>query len=106
MKKCNSRLTEWHKYFLTGGGITSFTSALLIVFLLSKCTCNVTSAEKIKPRIIVTCDPEEDDQNSLIRFLLYRTDFKIDGLIYNASEHYWKGDGYEWIKEDHFGYYL
>lgn len=46
-----------------------------------------------KPRIIITADPELDDNNSLIRFLLYATDFNIEGLIYTSSQFHWKGDG-------------
>ncbi len=46
-----------------------------------------------KPRVIITCDPELDDNNSLIRFLLYSTDFDIRGLIYASSQFHWKGDG-------------
>lgn len=46
-----------------------------------------------KPRIVVTCDPELDDLNSLIRFLLYSTDFQVEGLIYASSQFHWKGDG-------------
>ena len=45
-----------------------------------------------KPRTIVTCDPELDDQNSMIRFLLHATDFQIDGLVYPSSRFHWKGD--------------
>ena len=48
---------------------------------------------KPKPRIIITADPELDDNNSLIRFLLYATDFKIEGLVYTSSQFHWKGDG-------------
>ncbi|MEC7771223.1 MAG: DUF1593 domain-containing protein [Bacteroidota bacterium] len=49
--------------------------------------------EPVKPRIIVTADPELDDNNSLIRFLLYSTDMQIEGLIYASSGYHWKGDG-------------
>ena len=49
--------------------------------------------EKIKPRIVVTADPELDDLNSLIRFLLYSTDFRVEGLVYASSQFHWKGDG-------------
>ena len=39
------------------------------LFLLSQ---NTFASEKSnKPRIIITADPELDDNNSLIRFLLY-----------------------------------
>lgn len=46
-----------------------------------------------RPRIVVTADPELDDNNSLIRFLLYSTDMEIEGLIYASSQFHWKGDG-------------
>lgn len=46
-----------------------------------------------KPRTIVTCDPELDDNNSMIRFLLHATDFQIDGLVYTSSRFHWRGDG-------------
>ena len=41
----------------------------------------------------MTCDPELDDNNSLIRYLLYSTDFDTEGLIYASSQVHWKGDG-------------
>ena len=40
-----------------------------------------------KPRVVVTTDPELDDSNSLLRYLLFSTDFRTEGLVY------WKGDG-------------
>jgi hypothetical protein len=46
-----------------------------------------------KPRIVITTDPELDDNNSLIRFLLYSSDVDIEGLIYASSGYHWKGDG-------------
>jgi len=46
-----------------------------------------------KVRVIVTCDPELDDNNSLIRYLLFSTDFDTEGLIYASSRFHWKGDG-------------
>ncbi len=46
-----------------------------------------------RPRIVVTADPELDDNNSLIRFLLYSSDLTIEGLIYASSQFHWKGDG-------------
>ncbi len=46
-----------------------------------------------KPRIIVTADPECDDSNSMVRFLLYSSDYNVEGLIYTSSQYHWKGDG-------------
>ena len=46
-----------------------------------------------KPRVVVTTDPELDDSNSLVRYLLHSTDFRTEGLIYASSQFHWKGDG-------------
>lgn len=46
-----------------------------------------------KPRIVITTDPELDDSNSRVRFLLYSTDFQVEGLVYASSQFHWKGDG-------------
>ncbi len=46
-----------------------------------------------KPRVVVTADPELDDSNSLVRYLLYSTDFRTEGIIYASSGYHWKGDG-------------
>ena len=62
---------------------------LLVVML----GCSATVASAQKPRVVVTTDPELDDANSLIRYLLYSTDFRTEGLIYASSQFHWKGDG-------------
>src|SRR5215467_2159251 len=46
-----------------------------------------------RPRVIITADPELDDTNTLIRALLYSSDFTIEGLVYASSQFHWKGDG-------------
>jgi hypothetical protein len=46
-----------------------------------------------KPRVVITADPELDDSNSMVRYLLYSTDFRTEGLIYASSQFHWKGDG-------------
>lgn len=46
-----------------------------------------------KPRIVVTADPELDDNNSMIRFLLFSCDLNVEGLVYASSGFHWKGDG-------------
>ncbi|MEO8619631.1 MAG: nucleoside hydrolase-like domain-containing protein [bacterium] len=50
-------------------------------------------ADAHKPRVVVTTDPELDDSNSLLRYLLYSTDFRTEGLVYASSQFHWKGDG-------------
>ena len=52
-----------------------------------------TAPRTDKPRVIVTADPELDDSNSLLRYLLYSTDFRTEGLVYASSQFHWKGDG-------------
>ena len=46
-----------------------------------------------KPRIVVTADPELDDNNSLLRFLLNSCDLDVEGLVYASSGYHWAGDG-------------
>jgi len=52
-----------------------------------------TTPRTDKPRVVVTADPELDDSNSLLRYLLYSTDFRTEGLVYASSQFHWKGDG-------------
>src|SRR5437667_2433336 len=54
-----------------------------------------TGSAQEKPRVVVTTDPELDDANSLIRYLLYSTDFRTEGLIYASSGFHWKGSAPE-----------
>lgn len=62
--------------------------------LLSGCTAKVPEQKQDpKARVIVTCDPELDDNNSMIRFLLFATDFDIEGIVLTSSQFHWKGDG-------------
>src|SRR6478609_1563361 len=66
---------------------------MIFINLVVLCAITTPSQAQNKPRIIITADPELDDANSLIRFLLYSTDVKIEGLIYASSQFHWKGDG-------------
>ncbi len=65
--------------------------AVLAAVVLS--SCSEKQPQPLKPRVIVTCDPELDDHNSLIRYLLFSSDFDTEGLIYASSQFHWKGDG-------------
>ncbi len=70
------------------------TILLLLVCNFFLSTNNSFASDKsTKPRIIITADPELDDNNSLIRFLLYSSEFNVEGLIYTSSQFHWKGDG-------------
>jgi hypothetical protein len=65
----------------------------LIICFLANHTGAQPSLNQLRPRIVVTADPELDDNNSLIRFLLYSSDLRIEGLVYASSQFHWKGDG-------------
>jgi hypothetical protein len=51
------------------------------------------TSQALRPRVVVTADPELDDSNSLVRYLLHATDFRTEGLVYASSQFHWKGDG-------------
>ena len=56
-----------------------------------------------KPRVIATTDGERDDQNSMIRFLLYTSEWDVEGIIYSSSKFHWVGhnwSGTNWIQDD------
>lgn len=71
----------------------NFFLAGLLVICLAACQSNAVYDEVEKPRVIITCDPELDDLNSLIRLVLYAPDMQLEGLIYASSQFHWKGDG-------------
>ena len=71
----------------------NFFFAGMLVISLAACQSNVVYDEVEKPRVIITCDPELDDLNSLIRLVLYAPDLQLEGLIYASSQYHWKGDG-------------
>lgn len=46
-----------------------------------------------KPRVVITADPELDDNNTDIRAILYSSDVKLEGIVYVSSQFHWRGDG-------------
>lgn len=69
----------------------------MITLALLTVTMMPASAEQkrapAKPRVVITADPELDDNNTIIRAMLYSSDFKIEGLIYVSSQFHWTGNG-------------
>jgi hypothetical protein len=51
------------------------------------------SGEAVKPRVVITADPELDDNNTIIRAILYSSDVRFEGLVYVSSQFHWRGDG-------------
>lgn len=70
-----------------------FVSGLIMFCFFPENIQAQSAKNETRPRIVVTADPELDDNNSLIRFLLYSSDYKVEGLIYASSQFHWKGDG-------------
>lgn len=69
-------------------------NSLLILITAFICAIPLLGASATeKPRIIITADPECDDNNSMIHFLLRSYDFNIQGLVYASSRYHWKGNG-------------
>ena len=52
-----------------------------------------SAATLTRPRTIVTTDPELDDSNSMVRFLLYSNEVTTEGLVVVSSQYHWRGDG-------------
>lgn len=73
--------------------VSLYVIALIIMCVFEKRASAQYSNKEVRPRIVVTADPELDDNNSLIRFLLYSSDLEVEGLIYASSGYHWKGDG-------------
>src|SRR5690348_6685550 len=73
--------------------VSMYAIALLSMFFIDNVAQAQDFYKRERPRIVVTADPELDDNNSLIRFLLYSSDFQVEGLIYASSGFHWKGDG-------------
>lgn len=71
-------------------------SSMVLVLSLAITTespAQQASAASSKPRVVITQDPELDDVNTVIRLLLYATDFQIEGLVYSSANFHFRGDG-------------
>ena len=73
--------------------VNFYTLLLVLICLWANLAGAQSPGMEIRPRIVITTDPELDDNNSLIRFLLYSADADVEGLIYASSGYHWKGDG-------------
>lgn len=52
-----------------------------------------SNADDSRPRVVITADPELDDNNTIIRAILYSSDVRFEGIIYAGSQFHWRGDG-------------
>ena len=72
---------------LCKSSVTSFVGLLMCVCVSASAQQHQESDSKDKPRIIVLTDitNEPDDQQSLVRFLVYSNEFNVEGLIATTS---------------------
>ena len=68
-------------------------AGIIIAVAFAAAVHSQSSEQRVRPRTIVTTDPELDDSNSLVRFLLYSSEVETEGLIYASSQFHWRGDG-------------
>lgn len=66
---------------------------LLSLFAVAAAEDEVLVANKTRVRTIITTDGEDDDQCSLIRYLLYANDFELEGIVSSASRFHFNAQG-------------
>ena len=79
-------------------------AVMIITMTGSGCNPKTNPAENGKPRVIVTSDGEIDDECSMVRFLLYASEFEIEGIITSSSQYHWHG--HNWAGDDWIDPYL
>ncbi|MGD9202831.1 MAG: DUF1593 domain-containing protein, partial [Chitinispirillia bacterium] len=76
----------------------SMKSVLRLTLTLLILIAVLTSAARVKPRVIATTDGEIDDQSTMVRFILYSCDFDVAGIIQNNSAFQREGHSKEkWV---------
>jgi hypothetical protein len=73
--------------------VISLTQLLPAVYATQGVPQNLETPREKKPRVVITADPELDDNNSMIRYILMSDGYKTEGLIYASSQFHWTGDG-------------
>ena len=57
------------------------TPVLCCIVFLFVSMLSAVARQQEKPRVIVTTDGEIDDQSSMIRFLMYSSDYDVAGIV-------------------------
>jgi hypothetical protein len=72
----------------------SLVGLALATVITSFCVSAATAhAAAPKPRVVLTADPEKDDNNSLIRYLAFSDWFDTEAIVLTSSQFHWSGDG-------------
>lgn len=73
--------------------LTFTTTGLLTASAKSTAAKAAAASTTAKPRVVITTDGEQDDQNTMVHYLMYSDEFDTVGLIYGNSQFHWAGDG-------------
>ena len=73
--------------------VFSWSAVLVLVAIAAAAAPTQSDGQIAKPRVVITADPELDDNNTIIRAILYSSDVKFEGLVYASSQFHWRGDG-------------
>ncbi len=73
--------------------VFSWSAVLVLVAIAAAAAPTQSDGQIAKPRVVITADPELDDNNTIIRAILYSSDVKLEGLVYASSQFHWRGDG-------------
>ena len=90
---CTSRSTHPRRL------ISTFSSLVLATIATVALPARAAMAAPAKPRIIAMTDGEVDDKSSMIRFLMYSSDFDVAGIVQTNSRFQRDGhSGERWIE--------
>ncbi len=64
-----------------------------VLLTIVGCSSSVPVQETERARVFITFDPELDDNNSLIRYVLAANQFETEGIVLTSGRYHWKGDG-------------
>jgi len=81
-----------------------FSLVILITILTSCVSKDNKYTVDTKPRVIVTSDGEIDDECSMVRFLLYASEWDIEGIVTSSSQYH--SHGHRWAGDDWLDPYL
>jgi len=88
MKILRSNLSRFINFFIPAYARASFIFVqMVLIGAAMTCTLSSSHAQSKRPRVIVLTDitNEPDDQESLVRFLVYCNEYDVEGLIATTS---------------------
>src|SRR5262249_39402261 len=93
MSTCQRQPLDFTRFARQFGASACVIPLVLMLVGIPAALSSQTSNGPVRPRTIVTTDPELDDSNSMVRFLLYTNEITTEGLVDASSQYHWRGDG-------------